>query len=413
MVDAARIDTGPESGGADRLPGWSRDSRFRTVLGHFPTGVVVVTALDALCRPVGMSAGTFTSVSLDPPLVAFLAAVSSTSYPRIRASGSFCINVLSADQEPVCRSFAASGSDKFAGIGWRPAGSGSPLLDGVVAWIDCDIDIIHQAGDHDIVIGRVRDLDVASGELPLLFFRGGFGQFAHASLTAPAQPDLLEPLRAVDRIRVEMEQLASALDVECLAVAAVGDQLVVVGSAGSQDEIVHHIRIGQRMPFIAPLAAPLVAWAPRTAVDAWLAPIPGSDEHRPAFERLLELVGHRGWSLALASDELLALEASVANQSIGITASELDDARTAVLDIGADTHEPEEDIDPGRDYHVGNLSAPVFGGSGEAVLQLSLYGLPVPVSGAELVRYRDALLAAARRASQALSQNADASGSRS
>lgn len=345
MVDAARIDTGPESGGADRLPGWSRDSRFRSVLGHFPTGVVVVTALDALCRPVGMSAGTFTSVSLDPPLVAFLAAVSSTSYPRIRASGSFCINVLSADQEPVCRSFAASGSDKFAGIGWRPAGSGSPLLDGVVAWIDCDIDIIHQAGDHDIVIGRVRDLDVAS--------------------------------------------------------------------AGSQDEIVHHIRIGQRMPFIAPLAAPLVAWAPRTAVDAWLAPIPGSDEHRPAFERLLELVGHRGWSLVLASDELLALEASVANQSIGITASELDDARTAVLDIGADTHEPEEDIDPGRDYHVGNLSAPVFGGSGEAVLQLSLYGLPVPVSGAELVRYRDALLAAARRASQALSQNADASGSRS
>jgi len=376
--------------------------RLRTVLGNFPTGVVVVTALDAQRQPVGMSAGTFTSVSLDPPLVAFLAALTSTSFPRIRASGSFCINVLSADQEPVCRSFAASGSDKFAGIGWHPAGSGSPLLDGVVAWMDCDIDTIHRAGDHDIVIGRVRELDVASGELPLLFFRGGFGQFAHASLTAPAQPDLLEPLRAVDRIRAEMEDLAAELDVECLAVAAVGDQLVVVGSAGSQEEIVHHIRIGQRMPFIAPLAAALVAWAPPSTVDAWLRPDAGNGADRAAFVRLLDLVRQRGWSLALASDELHALEASVANQSIGITEAELDDARAAVLDIGADTHEPEEDIDPARKYHVANLSAPVFGSSGDPVLQLSLYGLPVPVVGADLMRYRDALLAATRRASHAL-----------
>jgi len=405
MEEAARLDhLSPDTGTGD-APRRPREAqgRLRTVLGHFPTGVVVVTALDANGEPVGLSAGTFTSVSLDPPLVAFLAALTSTSYPRIRASGSFCINVLSADQEPVCRSFAASGSDKFAGIGWHPAGSGSPLLDGVVAWIDCDIDTIHRAGDHDIVIGRVRELDVASGDLPLLFFRGGFGQFAHASLTAPAQPDLLEPLRAVDRIRAEMEDLAETLDVECLAVAAVGTQLVVVGSAGSQEGIVHHIRIGQRMPFVAPLAAALVAWAPRPTVDAWLQPVPGENSGREDFERLLVLVRERGWSLALASEELQALEASVANQSVGITEAELDDARAAVLDIGADTHEPAEDIDPAREYQVANLSAPVFGSSGEPVLQLSLYGLPVPVHGGDLVGYRDALMAAAGRASQTLS----------
>ena len=403
---AARLDSRTGDGAARRAPGWGSDAdrRLRTVLGHFPTGVVVVTAVDADGQPAGMTAGTFTSVSLDPPLVAFLAARPSSSYRRIRTSGSFCINVLSADQEPVCRTFAAPGNEKFTGIGWQPAGSGSPLLDGVVAWIDCDIETIHEAGDHDIVIGRVRELDVASGELPLLFFRGGYGQFAHASLTAPAQPDLLEPLRAVDRIRAEMEQLAAELEVECLAVAAVDDQLVVVGSAGTQDEIVHHIRIGQRMPFIAPLAASLVAWAARSTVDAWLARVPGSDVDRAAFERLLVLVRERGWSLALASAELLALEASVANQSIGITESELDDARTALMDIGADTHEPADDIDAALEYRVANLSAPVFGSSGAAVLQLSLYGLPMPVSGADLVRYRDALLAAARRASQALAK---------
>ncbi len=168
-------------------------ARFRAVLGNFPSGVVVVTAVDPDGQPVGMSIGTFTSVSLDPPLVGFLAALTSTSYARIRASGSFCINVLSAEQESVCRSFAARGSNKFDGIDWQPTGSGSPLLDQVVAWIDCDVDAVHRAGDHDIVIGRVRGLDVASVDLPLLFFRGGFGHFAQSSPSGPAQPNLLEP----------------------------------------------------------------------------------------------------------------------------------------------------------------------------------------------------------------------------
>ncbi|MGI8722539.1 MAG: flavin reductase family protein, partial [Geodermatophilaceae bacterium] len=175
------------------MPDRHAHARFRAVLGHFPTGVVVVTALDPEGQPVGMSAGTFTSVSLEPPLVGFLAALTSTSYPRIRASGSFCVNVLNADQEPLCRSFAVSGSKKFDGIAWKPAGSGSPLLDGVVAWIDCDIEAVHRAGDHDIVIGRVRDLDVAGVDEPLLVLRGAFGHFAQSSPGAPAQPDLFEP----------------------------------------------------------------------------------------------------------------------------------------------------------------------------------------------------------------------------
>lgn len=146
---------------------------FRRVLGHLPTGVVVVTATDG-AEPVGMAVGTFTSVSLAPPLVAFLPAANSTSFPRIRAAGSFCANVLAADQEPVCRAFATRGGDKFADLGWRPAGSGAPVLDGVVAWIDCDIAAVYPAGDHFIVIGAVRELDVSSGVPPLVFHRGGY-----------------------------------------------------------------------------------------------------------------------------------------------------------------------------------------------------------------------------------------------
>jgi flavin reductase (DIM6/NTAB) family NADH-FMN oxidoreductase RutF len=126
--------------------------------------------------PVGMVVGTFTSVSLDPPLVAFMPAKSSTSWPLIRDSGAFCANVLSAEQEELCHSFSRRGGNKFDGIRWTPGGSGSPVLDGVIAWVDCDIDQIVESGDHYIVIGRVRDLDIVQSVTPLAFFRGEFGQ---------------------------------------------------------------------------------------------------------------------------------------------------------------------------------------------------------------------------------------------
>lgn len=152
-------------------------AKFRQVLGHFPTGVTVITAAPEGV-PVGMAVGSFASVSLEPPLVAFFAGHGSSSWPKIQAAGSFCVNILAEDQEGVCRRFASKDVDKFAGLGWKPAGSGSPLIEGVVAWIDCDIESVLDAGDHVCVMGRVRDLDVAHDGGPLLFFRGGYGRFA-------------------------------------------------------------------------------------------------------------------------------------------------------------------------------------------------------------------------------------------
>ncbi len=152
-------------------------AKFRQVLGHFATGVTVVTAAPD-GEPVGLAVGSFSSVSLDPPLVAFFPDRTSSSWPKIQAAGSFCVNVLGEDQEGICRRFATKGDDKFAGLGWTPAGSGSPLLDGVVAWIDCDIQSVSDAGDHYCVLGAVRDLGVGHDGGPLLFFRGGYGRFA-------------------------------------------------------------------------------------------------------------------------------------------------------------------------------------------------------------------------------------------
>ncbi len=151
-------------------------AKYRQVLGHFPTGVTVITAAPD-GTPVGMAVGSFASVSLDPPLVAFFAGQGSSSWPRIQTAGSFCVNILADDQEAVSRRFASKEEDKFAGLGWSPAGSGSPLLEGVLAWIDCDIESVTEAGDHVCVMGRVRELEVAHDGAPLLFFRGGYGRF--------------------------------------------------------------------------------------------------------------------------------------------------------------------------------------------------------------------------------------------
>jgi 3-hydroxy-9,10-secoandrosta-1,3,5(10)-triene-9,17-dione monooxygenase reductase component len=153
-------------------------STFRLVLSHYPTGVCVVTAMEAVGTPVGMVVGSFTSVSLDPPLVAFFPAKSSTSWPRIHAVGRFCVNILASDQMHLCRQISGSGPDKFFGVSHRVSANGSPILDDVVAWIDCSLDATHEAGDHDIVIGRVVALEVDRPDRPLLFFQGNYGEFS-------------------------------------------------------------------------------------------------------------------------------------------------------------------------------------------------------------------------------------------
>ena len=151
-------------------------ARFRHVLGHFPTGVTVVTAMWA-GRPEGLTIGSFTSVSLDPPLVGFFPGRNSTSWPEIEKAGVFCVNVLSEHQADLCWRFARDVEDKFDGVPWRSSPSGSPIIDGVLAWIDCDLETVVEAGDHWFVMGRVRELEVETDHGPMLFFRGKLGGF--------------------------------------------------------------------------------------------------------------------------------------------------------------------------------------------------------------------------------------------
>jgi flavin reductase (DIM6/NTAB) family NADH-FMN oxidoreductase RutF len=147
--------------------------RFRTVLGHYPTGISVITAKPGE-RPVGMAVGTFTSVSLEPPLVAFMPAKSSSTWPLIREAGRFCVNILNKEQQSVCQAFSRRSDDKFKDIAWRSSPLGSPIIDDVVAWVDCEIAQIVESGDHFIVIGKVDSLDVGKQTEPLMFFKGEY-----------------------------------------------------------------------------------------------------------------------------------------------------------------------------------------------------------------------------------------------
>ncbi|MER6382145.1 flavin reductase family protein [Streptomyces sp. NPDC001250] len=158
-------------------------AQFRQVLGRFCSGVTVITGLaEGATVPVGLTCQSFFSLSLDPPLVAFSVSRSSRTWPRIAPTKAFCVNVLSTAQQQVCRAFAVSGADKFAGQDWAPApATGSPALPGSLAWIDCAVEAVHPGGDHWLVIGRVLHLEAGDHEAdPLLFYRAAFRRPAAA-----------------------------------------------------------------------------------------------------------------------------------------------------------------------------------------------------------------------------------------
>ncbi|MGQ0576194.1 MAG: flavin reductase family protein [Pseudonocardia sp.] len=147
---------------------------MREVLGHFASGVVVVTAAGR-AGPLGFTCQSFASLSLDPPLVSIAPARTSTTWPHIRDAGAFCVNVLAQDQEELSARFARRGGDRFAAVAWRPGPGGAPVLDGVCAWIACTLWREYDGGDHTIVAGLVRELAADPTRLPLLFHRGAYG----------------------------------------------------------------------------------------------------------------------------------------------------------------------------------------------------------------------------------------------
>ncbi|WP_174514822.1 flavin reductase family protein [Streptacidiphilus anmyonensis] len=161
-----------------------RPDQLRHAFGAFPTGV---TALAALVdgTPVGLAASSFTSVSLDPPLVSVCVAHTSTTWPLLRDRARIGVSVLGAHQESACRRLAARDGDRFAGLAWHATTDGAVLIEEASAWFDCSVERLVAAGDHDIVLLRVHELDADHAVAPLVFHASRFHRLASPELPIP------------------------------------------------------------------------------------------------------------------------------------------------------------------------------------------------------------------------------------
>ena len=147
--------------------------KFRDVMGTFTTGVTIVTTIDNK-TPHGITANSFTSVSLSPPLVMFCLGKSSTNFESFMASDCFAVNILSSQQDALSTRFATFEGDRFDGLNWTAWDTGAPILENVIAAIDCRLETSHDAGDHVIVLGLVVRAEVQNNAPPLLYFKGGY-----------------------------------------------------------------------------------------------------------------------------------------------------------------------------------------------------------------------------------------------
>lgn len=155
---------------------------FREALGHYASGITVITSqVDG--EPLGFTCQSFYSVSMSPPLVSFSVMANSYSYPKIRRAGRFAVNVLSGEQAHISNQFARQGGDKWQGVNWQTSPLGNPVIGGSLHWFDCEIHAEHAAGDHLIVIGEVKALNLqdAPASEPLLYFKGQYRSLAEHS----------------------------------------------------------------------------------------------------------------------------------------------------------------------------------------------------------------------------------------
>ena len=169
---------------------------FRQVLGHFCTGVTIITGTEN-GRPAGFACQAFAALSLTPPLVLFCPSKSSASWPAIARAGYFCVNVLAAGQQEIARRFGVTGADKFAAVSWSPSPAGAPVLAGALTWLECAVSAVHEAGDHYVVVGGVTELGPCQPGQPLLFYRGRYAATDPGRADGP--PEVVDTLLAWPR----------------------------------------------------------------------------------------------------------------------------------------------------------------------------------------------------------------------
>ncbi|WP_435199209.1 flavin reductase family protein [Janibacter sp. GS2] len=383
---------------------------FRDVLGHYPTGVVIVTAVHPDGEPLAMIVGTFTAVSMEPPLVAFMPMKSSRTFGRLSECESLCINVLTGEQEEIGRCIASRGPDKLLGIDWSPSPSGAPLLAESLAWLDVRIEQTIEAGDHWIVLCRIEDMAVNNPKTPLIFFQGGYGRFVVPPLLARIDNDIVGPVQQASRSRDLLATVAERLRCEVSLLTVVDkDELVAIATAVGEG--VNPAKgLGTRVPIIPPIGDIWAAELTEEQQQSWLSKADVDDETMDIYRDRLAFAQDHGYLMSFLPagrvDPYREIhEAAHRYADGGITPLAQREIQRSIGNAGV-SYEVAE-LDPAKTYDVGMLVATVHDPSGAPARMLRLAQLPHPASGRVVLEWVDALRETVSALEQVLFEDSD------
>lgn len=363
-------------------------SIFRNVMGHYPTGVVVVTGRDPDGEVLAMVVGTFSSVSMEPPLVSFMPMKTSRTFEKMRDCESLCINILGGEQEDIVLTVAQRWENKLDGIDWFPSPSGDPVLADSVAWIDTRIRDTVEAGDHWIALCEVRDLAVTNPVSPLIFFQGGYGSFVCTSLMARMDHEILPAIHAAHAARPQVEELASSLGCEVSVFTAVSrDEMAVVLSATAAG-VDRADGLAHRIPMVPPIGDTYVFDQDLPTQERWLGKLrDADDEIRQMHRQRLEFVRVHGYLVSFLPPEGPAAYTSMRDatrryESARMTPSQERSICESIGSSPVDYHLREvldDDV-----YDVGSIVLPIRDPRDGYSMTLRLAQLPASVTGRDV-----------------------------
>ncbi|WP_455901770.1 flavin reductase [Rhodococcus gordoniae] len=381
---------------------------FREVMGHYPTGVAVVTGRADDGELLALVVGTFSSVSLDPPLVSFMPMKTSRTFDKLRRCESICVNVVGGEQENLVATIAQRWEDKFDGIEWFPSPCGNPVLEQSIAWIDARVTDTVDAGDHWIVLCGVSDMAVTNPVTPLIYFQGGYGSFVSTSLMARLQHEITDSIRAAEALRPEIEALAHSIGCEVALYTAIGrDEMVRVLSAFGPG-VEQENGLARRIPIVPPIGDSIVFDLPENEQERWLSRAIGIDEDtKEVYQQRLGFVRTHGYALSLLPPEgptayETMCEATRRYESGRLTPADERDILATIRRSDVDYRVQE--LDRAGRYDVGSLVFPVRDSEGRCTLTLRLAQLPLRSTGATVAEW----VSHARSAVTALERNSRA-----
>lgn len=384
---------------------------FREVMGHYPTGVVIVTAIHPDGEALAMIVGTFTSVSMEPPLVAFLPMKSSRTFVRLSECDSMCINVLTDDQEQVGRTIASRREKKLEGTDWSPCPSGAPMLHRSLAWLDVHLQEVIEAGDHHIALCAIDDMAVNNPKAPLIFFQGGYGGFAVPPLLARIDNDIIGAVQQASNARGVLASVATRHRCEATLLTVV-DKVELAAIATAVGEGVNPGNgLGMRVPIVPPIADVWVAELSREEQVDWLAKADVDDATRATFEDRLAFAREHGYLMSFLPagqlDPYRQLNAATHRYADDrVTPTTQREIRKSISEVSVSYQ--MRDIQPQEKYDVGMLVGTVHDPQGKPVRMLRLAQLPRQALGSTVLEWIEDLRATVGQLEKTLFDEEDA-----